>query len=149
MIVGFLNDDPNDPVILGMLNSSALPAPLEPEEPNNEKGFITRSELKFLFNDEKKSIVLETPGGKIITVDDDSGTIKIEDESGNVSTFDSSGITLESSGDISKKATGDVNIEGTNVSITANTEFKAEGAAGSELASSAITKVSGSLVQIN
>ena len=149
VIVGFLNDDPNDPVILGMLNSSALPAPLEPEEPNNEKGFITRSELKFLFNDEKKSIVLETPGGKIITVDDDSGTIKIEDESGNVSTFDSSGITLESSGDISIKATGDVNIEGTNVSITANAEFKAEGAAGSELASSAITKVSGSLVQIN
>ncbi|WP_167619850.1 type VI secretion system tip protein VgrG [Maribellus sediminis] len=149
VIVGFLNDDPNDPVILGMLNSSALPAPLEPEEPNNEKGFVTRSELKFLFNDEKKSIVLETPGGKTITVDDDSGTIKIEDESGNVSTFDSSGITLESSGDISIKATGDVKIEGTNVSLTANAEFKAEGAAGSELASSAITKVSGSLVQIN
>ncbi|WP_167612497.1 type VI secretion system tip protein VgrG [Maribellus sediminis] len=149
VIVGFLNDDPNDPVILGMLNSSALPAPLEPEEPNNEKGFVTRSELKFLFNDEKKSIVMETPGGKTITVDDDSGTIKIEDESGNVSTFDSSGITLESSGDISIKATGDVKIEGTNVSLTANAEFKAEGAAGSELASSAITKVSGSLVQIN
>ncbi|WP_340112890.1 type VI secretion system tip protein VgrG [Maribellus mangrovi] len=149
VIVGFLNDDPNDPVILGMLHSSALPSPLEPEEPNNEKGFVTRSELKFLFNDEKKSIVLETPGGKIITVDDDAGTIKIEDESGNVSTFDSSGITLESNGDISIKATGDVNIEGTNVGITANAEFKAEGGAGSELASSAITKVTGSLVQIN
>lgn len=149
VIVGFLNDDPNDPVILGMLHSSALPSPLEPEESNNEKGFVTRSELKFLFNDEKKSIVLETPGGKIITVDDDAGTIKVEDESGNVSTFDSSGITLESSGDISIKATGDVNIEGTNVGITANAEFKAEGSAGSELASSAITKVTGSLVQIN
>ncbi|WP_297099559.1 type VI secretion system tip protein VgrG [uncultured Draconibacterium sp.] len=149
VIVGFLNDDPNDPVILGMLHSSALPSPLEPEEPNNEKGFVTRSELKFLFNDENKSIILETPGGKIITVDDDAGTIKIEDESGNVSTFDSSGITLESNGDISIKATGDVNIEGMNVGITANAEFKAEGGAGSELASSAITKVTGSLVQIN
>nr|WP_321357108.1 type VI secretion system tip protein VgrG [uncultured Draconibacterium sp.] len=149
VIVGFLNDDPNDPVILGMLHSSALPSPLEPEEPNNEKGFVTRSELKFIFNDEKKSIVLETPGGKIITVDDDAGTIKIEDESGNVSTFDSSGITLESDGDISIKATGDVNIEGTNVGITATAEFKAEGGAGSELVSPATTKVTGSLVQIN
>ena len=29
VIVGFLNDDPRDPVILGMLNSSAKPAPLK------------------------------------------------------------------------------------------------------------------------
>ncbi len=149
MIVGFLNDDPNDPVILGMLNSSALPAPLEPEEPNNEKGFVTREQIKLIFNDEKKSVIIETPGGKKITLDDDAGEVKVEDENGNSALLNSDGITVESAGDINMKATGDVNIEGTNVSITASAEFKAEGSAGSELASPAITKVSGSLVQIN
>lgn len=149
VIVGFLNENPNYPVILGMLHSSALPSPLEPEEDNNEKGFVTRSELKFIFNDEKKSIVLETPGGKKITIDDDSGEIKIEDESGNVSTFNSDGITLESQGDISIKASGDVNLEGTNVSLKANAQFKAEGTAGAEVSTSAIATLKGSMVQIN
>ncbi|HPF52254.1 MAG TPA: type VI secretion system tip protein VgrG [Draconibacterium sp.] len=149
VIVGFLNANPNYPVILGMLHSSALPSPLEPEEENNEKGFVTRSELKFIFNDEKKSIVLETPGGKIITVDDDSGEIKIEDENSNVSTFDSNGITLESQGDISIKAMGDIKLEGTNITLTANAQFKAEGSAGAEVSTGAVATLKGSLVQIN
>lgn len=149
VIVGFLNANPNHAVILGMLHSSALPAPLEPEEENNEKGFVTRSELKFIFNDDKKSIVLKTPAGKIITVDDDSGEIKIEDENGNVSTFDSSGIVLESQGDISVKASGDINLEGTNITLKANAQFKAEGSAGAEVSTSATAILKGSIVQIN
>lgn len=149
VIVGFLNANPNNPVILGMLNSSALPAPLEPEEPNNEKGFVTRSELKFIFNDEKKSIVLETPGGKKITIDEDIGEIKIEDENGNTATFDSGGITIESQGDIQIKATGDLKMEGTNVNVKASAQLKAEGSAGAELSSSAVTEVKGSMVNIN
>ncbi len=149
VLVGFLNANPNYPVILGMLHSSALPAPLEPEEPNNEKGFVTRSELKFIFNDDKKSIVLETPEGRTITLDDDSGEIRIEDESGNVSTFDSDGITIESQGDISLKASGDIKLEGTNILLTANAQFKAEGTAGAEVSTSATAILKGLLVQIN
>jgi Rhs element Vgr protein len=149
VIVGFLNDDPNDPVILGMLHSSANPSPLEPQEDNNEKGIVTRSEIKMIFNDDKKSVVLETPAGKKITLDDDEGILTIEDENGNSTVLSSDGITLESASDVNIKATGDVNIEGTNIKVSANAEFKAESNAGSELASSAITKVTGSLVQIN
>jgi len=63
--------------------------------------------------------------------------------------MDSSGICIESAGDIALKASGDVNIEGTNVAITANAEFKAEGSAGAEVSTSAIAVLKGSLVQIN
>lgn len=149
VIVGFLNDDPNDPVILGMLHSSANPSPIEPEEENNEKGIVTRSAIKMIFNDDKKSVVVETPGGKKFTLDDDEGEVILEDENGNSAILNSDGITLESASDISLKATGDVIIEGTNVKLSANAEFKAESNAGSELASSAVTKVTGSLIQIN
>lgn len=149
VVVGFLNDDPNDPVIIGMMHSSANPSPIEPAEDNNEKGIVTRSEMKLVFDDNKKSIVLETPGGKKITIDEDEGVIKIEDENSNKAVFDADGITLESAKDINLTAIGDVNIEGTNVNISANAQFKAEGSAGTELSSSAITTVKGSLIQIN
>lgn len=149
VIVGFINEDPNDAVVLGMLNSSAKPAPIPAEDDNNIKGFVTRSEMKFLFNDDEKSVRLETPAGKILTLDEKEGVIKVEDEHANVLTMDSSGIVIESAGNIELKATGDVTIEGMNVSLTANAQLKAEGSAGAELSSSAVAVLKGSLVQIN
>jgi len=149
VIIGFINEDPNDAVVLGMLHSSAKPAPLTASDDNHEKGIITRSEMKVLFDDDKNTINISTPAGKIVTLDEDADTIIIEDDHSNVITMDSSGICIESAGDIALKASGDVNIEGTNVAITANAEFKAEGSAGAEVSTSAIAVLKGSLVQIN
>ena len=149
VIVGFINDNPNDPVVLGMLNSSAKPAPIQATDDNHEKGFVTRSEMKFIFNDDKKSVVLETPAGKKITIDEDAGVIKLEDENSNILTMDSSGIKIESAGNIELKASGDLKLEGTNITLTANAQFKAEGSAGAELSTGAIAVLKGSLVQIN
>ena len=149
VIIGFINEDPNDAVVLGMLHSSAKPAPFTASDDNHEKGFVTRSEMKVVFDDDKKSINISTPTGKLIALDEDAGTIVIEDDNSNVITIDSNGISMESAGDIAIKASGDVTIEGTNVGITANAEFKAEGSAGAEVSTSAIAVLKGSLVQIN
>lgn len=149
VIVGFINDDPNHAVILGMLHSSAKPAPITASDDNHEKGFVTRSEMKLLFNDDKKSVTIETPGGKKIIIDEDAGTIKIEDDNSNIITLDSNGIIMESGSDLSIKANGDCNIEATNINIKANAQFTAEGSAGAEVSTSAIAVIKGSLVQIN
>lgn len=149
VIVGFINEDPNDPVVLGMLHSSAKPAPIVAADDNHIKGFVTRSEMKLTFDDDKISVTIETPAGKKIVMDEDAGVITIEDENSNIITMDSNGIIMESAGDIGIKATGDVTIEGMNVGIKANAEFKAEGAAGAEVSTSAIAVLKGSLVQIN
>lgn len=149
VIIGFINDNPNDAVVLGMLNSSAKPAPLTASDDNHEKGFVTRSEMKFIFNDDKKSVVLETPKGKKITVDEDAGVIKLEDENKNVITMDPDGIKLESGKDIILKATGDVKIDGVNITITASAKLKGEGSAGAEISTGATAILKGSLVQIN
>ena len=132
-----------------MLNSSAKPAPITASDDNHEKGFITRSEMKVLFDDDKKSISIETPAGKKIVLDEDAGSIVVEDDNSNIITVDSSGIAIESASDINLTASGDVNIEGTNVNIKANAQFKAEGSAGVEMSSSATATLKGSLVQIN
>ncbi|QKX07311.1 type VI secretion system tip protein VgrG [Aquimarina sp. TRL1] len=149
VIVGFINDDPNDAIVLGMLHSSAKPAPISATDDNHEKGFITRSEMKLLFDDDKKSITIETPTGKKVILDEDAGTIVIEDDHANVITMDDSGVTMESAGDINVSATGDVIIEGTNINLKANASLKGEGTSGVEMSSSATAVLKGSLVQIN
>nr|WP_315157149.1 type VI secretion system tip protein VgrG [uncultured Flavobacterium sp.] len=149
VIIGFINEDPNNAIVLGMLHSSGKPSPITASDDNHEKGFVTRSEMKLLFNDEKKSINIETPAGKKITLDEDAGTIVIEDENSNVITIDSNGIKMESAGKIELIATGDVNIEGANVNIKASAQFKAEGSTGVEMSSSATAILKGSIVQIN
>jgi Rhs element Vgr protein len=149
VIVGFINEDPNQGIVLGMLHSSAKPAPIVAADENHEKGFVTRSEMKVMFNDDKKSITIETPAGKVITLDEDQGVIKLEDENSNVITMNSDGISIESAGEIKMKASKDVSIEGMNINIKASAQLKAEGSAGAELSSGATAVLKGSLVQIN
>lgn len=149
VIVGFLNDDPRQPVVLGMLNSSAKPAPLQASDDNHEKGIVTRSKMKVIFNDDKKSLVIETPAGKKITMDEEADLIKLEDDHSNAITMNSDGITIETQGKISLKAQQDIEAEGMNVNMKANTGFTAEGSASLEAKSSGTTTIKGSIVQIN
>jgi Rhs element Vgr protein len=115
VIVGFLNGDPRKAVVLGMLNSSSKPAPLTAADDNHEKGFVTSSKMKFVFNDDKKSVTLETPAGKKITLDEDAGVIQFEDENNNSLKMDSEGITIETKGKLVLKAQQDFSVEGLNV----------------------------------
>ena len=149
VVVGFLNDDPRDAVVLGMLNSSAKPAPETAAEENDIKGFYTRSEMKFLFNDGVNSITMETPNGNKILISEEDAGITIEDENSNKIVMNADGISIESAKDIILKASGDIKMEGTNIEQKASANFKAEGGSGLEVSSSATTTVKGSLVQIN
>ncbi|OUL37359.1 type IV secretion protein Rhs [Nostoc sp. T09] len=157
VILGFLNDDPRDPIVLGMLNSSAKPAPLKASDENHHKGFFTRSQMKVSFDDEKKIITLETPGGNKIIISDEDKGIALKDQNSNSLIMNDSGITMkspkdiiiEATGKLTLKATQDTSIEGLNVNVKANAQFKAEGSAGAEVSTSAIAILKGSLVQIN
>ncbi|MFB6454705.1 type VI secretion system tip protein VgrG [Chitinophaga sp. Hz27] len=150
VLVGFIDGNPNYPVVLGGLNSSALPAPITAADANDEKGFVTRSGIKMIFNDNKKSYQLETPGGNKVTVSDDAKGIVLEDQNGNKITMDQNGISIESKKDIAFKATGDLNLEGKTNNLKATMGFSADGGSGCKIsAGNGITAVKGGLVQIN
>lgn len=149
VIVGFINDDPRDAVLLGMLYSSAKPTPLTADDDNHEKGWTTRSGMKMHFNDEKKSWTLSTPAGKTIIVDEDSGTIELKDENRNSIRLDSAGITIEAGKDLILKATNDLKIEGINITQSASANLKSEGQARAELTAAGETVVKGGIVRIN
>ena len=156
VVVGFLDSDPRHPVVLGMCHSSAKPAPEPAADANHHKGYASREKLRMLFDDEKKIILFETPGGNRLALSEDAKGIVLEDQNGNKITMDSKGISIESSKDLILKASGDVKLEGTNVDFKAQAGFKAA-ASGSAEISGATAKVTGSatvvvkggMVQIN
>ncbi|MEX2382293.1 MAG: type VI secretion system tip protein VgrG [Opitutales bacterium] len=150
VVVGFVADDPRHPVILGSLYSSGQPAPLEPEENNPEKGYISREGLEFLFNDETKSIVLRTPNGNVVELSDGEGGIRLQDENGNKIVLNSEGITIESASEITLKSSADTTIEaGANLDLTAAAQLTASGSASAEFSASGSTTIKGAVVQIN
>jgi Rhs element Vgr protein len=151
VILGFINDDPRQAIILGMLNSSKNPVPekLKAADKNPIKGFVTRSELKLLFDDDKKILTIQTPKGKI-EIDDDKKTIVIKDDSNkNTITLSDKGIAIECEKDLSISAKGDIKIEGKKVEIKAKSSFSAEGASGASIKSNGTTEIKGSMVNIN
>ncbi|HXS56367.1 MAG TPA: type VI secretion system tip protein VgrG [Hanamia sp.] len=156
VIVGFINDDPRDAVVLGMLHSSNKPAPITPSDANNEKGFTTRSKMHLSFNDDTKTIVIDTPAGNSITIDEKSMKIEILDQNQNKITMGTSGISLESPMNIDIKAGAVLTLSGgaslsigaPSLSVKADADVSIQGAI-SKLSSSGITEISGSIVKIN
>ena len=149
VIVGFINNDPRHAVILGMLNSSKKPAPLQAKDDNHEKGYVSRGKLKVLFNDDKKTISIETPAGNKVLISEEDKAIKMEDQNGNKFTMDKDGIKLESVKDIVLKAEADVKTDGINIKIKGSAEAKIEGSSSAEISSGGSTTVKGSTVKIN
>jgi len=149
VVLGFINNDPRHGIVLGMCNSSENPAPLPSSDDNHEKGFQTRSKMKMIFNDDKKSFTLETPAGNKFIISEDEKKIHFEDQHGNKITMDKDGIKLESIKDIILKAANDIKAEGVNVDLKGSGQAKINGGGGAELSSGGSTAVKGSVVQIN
>lgn len=156
VIVGFINDDPRHAVVLGMLNSSAKPAPITAQDDNHEKGFITRSGMRLHFNDDSKTITIDTPSGNSLQLDEQGTKIEIKDQNRNKVTMDTAGITLDSPMNIEIKAGvnltlsagASLSIGGTTLSVEADGSVGIEGAT-AKLSAQGITEIRGSLVKIN
>jgi len=149
VLVGFMNDDPRNPVILGMLHSSAKPVPLDLQDSNPEKGYVSRSKIKLIFNDAQNSIRIETPASRVFEMNDNDGSIKVEDADGNKITMDSSGVTVEAVSNLTLKAGSSLSVEAPQISIKADASLSMEGSGSASVSSSGITEVKGSLVKIN
>ena len=111
VILGFINDDPRQAIILGAVHSqkNALPPDFTVTQENNKKGIVTKESLKILFDDSNKSIEISTPSGNNIKLSSEEKTINLEDENGNTVTMDQQGVQI--------KSTKDIVIEGKNITI--------------------------------
>lgn len=157
VVVAFLNADPNAPVVVGSLHNAKAPQADTPVQKNMIKGIVTREKMKIEFDEDKKVITVETPGGNVVTLDDENKAITLTDCNKNKIEMNESGITLSSPKDITIKADGKVDVaatqdatmKGMNVTVEAQTSFTGKGGASAEVSASGQTTVKGSMVMIN
>ena len=169
VVVGFLNEDPRYPIILGSMYSADSNKPfdgLDPDEKNTIKAFVSKSGINIQFDDENKVLTLKTPSANTAIFSDEDKQITIKDQNNNSIVMSESGITIKSDKDITVQATqnltlqgdqgvtiessgGDVQIKGLNIKQTAQMQYSAEGSMTASLQGGTETTIKGAMVMIN
>lgn len=121
VVVGFLNGDPRQAVILGALFGSVNTPPSyvgAPSEANPRRAIVSRSGIAIKFDDELVQLCIETPAGNKTQVDDGAESISPTDQHGNRITMNAEGITIATAkGRISISAQGTVTIQGSTIDL--------------------------------
>ncbi len=168
VIVGFLNQDPRYPVILGSVYSQKNKpySALSPNQQNSPKAIVSKSELRILFDEEKKMLTLLTPGNNQVVLDDEGKQIEIKDQNGNQMVLSESGITIKSPANITieadkavsikgntgvsiEAAGGDVSLNGLNIKQTADIQYSAKGSTSAQVEGGASLTLKAAMVMIN
>ncbi len=165
VVLGFLNNDPCNAVILGSMYSSKQTPSNTITAKNNLRTIFSKSGLKIELEEEKKDITITTPGKNSVLLSDDQKTIKLTDQHGNKVVMSDSGIVIDSIKDLTLKAASNVTIDGgvnvdakagnglslkgVNVQATADASFTAKGNASAEVSASGQTMIKGAMVMIN
>ncbi|MBP6899675.1 MAG: type VI secretion system tip protein VgrG [Burkholderiaceae bacterium] len=120
VLVGFVDADPRQPVVLGSLHSSkqAPPAAVFADDSANAlRGWVTRSGLTLALDDDKKIIGLRTPAGHQLTLDDDAKAIRVADSHGNELVMDDQGVRIKSAKDLVIEASGKLTLQGSQIEM--------------------------------
>lgn len=166
VVVSFVGNDSRHPVVLGCLYNDSMKPYQSIEEENNFKAFVTKNDLKIQFDEGEKEIMISTPGGNEITLNDENSEITIKDSSNNQIKASSSGIDLKSSGKLNIDASDGISIssggnitvdakinnlslKGNNISSNATSKFAVDAVSAMNLSSSGIAEIKGSIIKIN
>lgn len=149
VILGFMNDDPRFPIVIGCVYSSSIPAPETPDQENSIKTLITKSNLQLKFDDKNKQITVVTPGGNTMVFSDQDKGITVTDENSNKIQMNNEGVTIESQSNLTLKATREISIQGASIKVNGKESVSIDGSAGCTLSSNGETSVKGSTVMIN
>lgn len=110
VLVGFLDDDPNHPVVLGSLFSQNRTSPVSADDKNPEKGIFLREGMRLIFNDNDKSVTLLTQSGNKLKLSDNDQKILLESQHGAKLEMSAQGITLDA-------GSGLVSINGSRINL--------------------------------
>ena len=122
VVLGFLAEDPRQPVVLGALFGSKNKPPkpfADVSKDNIAKGLVTKHGIALDLTDKdgKAIIHLKTPKGTL-TINDDKGEIELSDGHKNSLVLSKKGVTIKSGKDFKLEASGKVELKG--ASINAN-----------------------------
>ena len=123
VLVAFEGGDPRRPYVVGGLwnGSDSPPESMYGSGKNYVKAIHSRNGVVVTLydHDGQEKLVLETPGGQKVTLQDGPGSITIEDSNGNSIKLESAGITVTSSAKVTVNASSTVEISASSVTINA------------------------------
>ena len=99
VLVAFERGDLRMPYVIGALWNAKDRPPATSNDASGTKIIQSRSGVKFQIRDDDKntSLVIETPGGQRVTLQDGPGSVRIEDANGNAVDLAASGVTITAS----------------------------------------------------
>lgn len=168
VILGFLNQDPRYPIIIGSVYSQKNKPYSEfvPNAENSLKGIVSKKELRIMFDDKDQILTIITPNKNTMVFDDKAGQIKIQDQNQNSMVMSSSGIAIKSPQSITIEAeqsvtikgntgvtiqssAGDVSTTGVNIKESANLEYSAVGSVKASVQGGTQLTLQAAMVMIN
>ena len=169
VILGFINEDPRYPIILGSVYSSTNIKPftgLDPNQKNSIKAIVSKSGISVQFDDENKVWTVATPNKNTIIISDKDKKITIQDENNNSIVMSNSGIDLSSQKNINisanqnvtikgnqgvniQSSAGDVAIKGLNIKENADMQYSAQGGQMAQVSGGMQLTLKGAMVMIN
>lgn len=168
VVVGFLNDDPRYPIILGSLYSTDIKPyeTLNPAQGNPQKGIVSKSGLRLMFDDKDIITTVITPNGNELVLDDKNQQITLQDQNKNSIVMSSEGISIKSPNAINIQSDqtvqvqgetgvtvsapgGDAQINATNIQQTADEAFSANGGMTATVEAGTDLTLNGAMVMIN
>lgn len=169
VVLGFLNEDPRNPVILGSMYSNPKIQPfqgLQPNEKNSIKAIVSKSKINIEFDDENKVLTIATPDKNTMIFSDQDKKITIKDEHSNSIVMSADGITISSPKNINihadqkislkgmqgitvEASAGDVEVSGINIKQVADSQFSAEGSMTAEIRSGMEMTLKSAMIMIN
>lgn len=154
VVLGFLNEDPRDAIVLGgLFNAEAHQPSFDTQSPYTQQGIVTAAGLRLQFDETGEGILLQTPSGDRITLTgkkQGSQGIVLQDQFGNQINMGQNGIVIKSIGSLGLEAATNIDIKANaNINAQAQAQLSLKGNAMAELSSSGILDIKGSLVKIN
>jgi Rhs element Vgr protein len=169
VILGFINEDPRYPVILGSMYSSTKLKPftgLDPIEKNSLKAIVSKSGISVQFDDDNIVYTITTPAKNTMIISDKDKKITIQDQNSNSIVMSEDGITIKSPKDINIESDqsltlkgtngikvtssgGDVETSGVNIKETAQNQYSAEGSMMAKINSGTELTLKSAMIMIN
>ena len=120
VVVAFEEGDVRRPYVLGALWNAANPPPERTDANNNMKLLRSRNGVKITIDDQdgRESVVIETPGGQKLTLEDGPGAVVLTDSNGNSLKLAPNGITVAAAAKVTLSA-GAVEVNAQIVTVNA------------------------------
>lgn len=145
VVLGFLNNDPRRPVIVGALFGSKNTPPAsmgEPSDANEQRGIVSKKGTTIGFVDrDKASVFIATAQNNKLLLDDDGESISLSDQHGNEITMSKDGIVLRSKAAVRIEADKDIALQSSK-----DTVLKSD--AGLQIDASQAVAIKGSQVDV-